>query len=131
GSRGGEVGMPGGLAAVGPTAWRALHATPARRSPFMSWIWQSEWARAFASPARMEARRVTDDAGHVSGFLPLYEVSPGVLQLVGGADVSDYLDLLAEAGRGEEGWGALLASRAGGGGAGAPAAVAPTPRPPA
>jgi CelD/BcsL family acetyltransferase involved in cellulose biosynthesis len=103
-----------GLDAVGPTAWQALHASTALRSPFMSWTWQSEWARAFASQARMEIRRVTDDAGHVSGLLPLHEVAPGVFQLVGGADVSDYLDLLAEAGREEEVWNALLVSRAGG-----------------
>jgi CelD/BcsL family acetyltransferase involved in cellulose biosynthesis len=102
-----------GLDAVGPSAWQALHARTALRSPFLSWTWQSEWARAFAAGTRLELRRVTDDAGHLRGLLPLYEVEPGVLGLIGGADVSDYLDVLAEAGREDEVWAALLASRAG------------------
>lgn len=103
-----------GLDAVGPSVWQALHATTALRSPFLSWTWQSEWVRAFAPGDRIEIRRVTDDAGHLRGLLPLYEAEPGLLRLIGGTDVSDYLDVLAEAGREEEVWIALLASRAGG-----------------
>ena len=100
-----------GLNAVGPSAWQALHAASVLRSPFLSWVWQSEWARAFAPTDRLEIRRVTDDAGHLLGLLPLYEAEPGLLRLLGGVDVSDYLDLLAEAGRETEVWSALLASR--------------------
>jgi len=99
------------LDAVGPAAWQALHAASALRSPFLSWIWQREWARAFAPRDRLEIRRVTDEAGHLLGLLPLYEAEPGVHRLLGGVDVSDYLDLLAEAGRETEVWTALLASR--------------------
>src|SRR2546426_4498970 len=40
------------------------------------------------------------------------EAAPGVLTLIGGADISDYLDLIALAGREEEAWMALLQSRA-------------------
>lgn len=100
-----------GLDAVGPAAWQALHAASALRSPFLSWIWQSEWTRAFAPNARLEIRRVTDQAGRLLGLLPLYEAEPGVLRLIGGVDVSDYLDLLAEAGRETDVWATLLASR--------------------
>jgi CelD/BcsL family acetyltransferase involved in cellulose biosynthesis len=100
-----------GLDAVGAAAWQALHAATALRSPFLSWIWQSEWTRAFAPQERLEIRRVTDPAGRLLGLLPLYEAEPGVLRLIGGVDVSDYLDLLAEAGRETEVWSALLASR--------------------
>ena len=99
------------LDAVGPAAWQALHAASAQRSPFLSWAWQSEWARAFAPDQRLEIRRVTDDAGRALGLLPLYEAEPGVLRLLGGVDVSDYLDLIAEAGRESDVWAALLASR--------------------
>lgn len=99
-----------GLAAVGPAAWQALHAVTSGRSPFLSWTWQSEWTRTFAT-ARLEIRRVTDDAGRLLGLLPLYEAEPGVFRLLGGIDVSDYLDLLAEAGREDEVWAALLGSR--------------------
>jgi len=100
-----------GLDAVGPAAWQALHAASALRSPFLSWTWQSEWTRAFASRERLEIRRVTDESGRLLGLLPLYEAEPGLLRLIGGVDVSDYLDLLAEAGRETEVWAALLASR--------------------
>lgn len=100
-----------GLDAVGPSAWQALHAASALRSPFLTFLWQSEWTRAFAPQARLEIRRVTDPAGRLVGLLPLYEVEPGVLRLIGGVDVSDYLDLLAEAGRETDAWAALLASR--------------------
>lgn len=98
------------LDAVGATAWRGLHASTALRSPFLSWTWQREWVRAFAPAERLEIRHVTDAAGRLCGLLPLYEAEPGVLRLVGGIDVSDYLDLLAEAGREEETWSALLGS---------------------
>jgi CelD/BcsL family acetyltransferase involved in cellulose biosynthesis len=100
-----------GLDAVGPAAWQALHAASALRSPFLSWTWQSEWTRAFAPDRRLEIRRVTDDAGRLLGLLPLHEAEPDVLRLLGGVDVSDYLDLLAEAGRETEVWAALLAAR--------------------
>jgi CelD/BcsL family acetyltransferase involved in cellulose biosynthesis len=99
------------LDAVGASAWQAVHAASALRSPFLSWTWQSEWARAFAAGDRLEIRRVTDDAGRLLGLLPLYEAEPGLLRLLGGVDVSDYLDLLAEAGRESDVWAALLASR--------------------
>ena len=99
------------LDAVGPAAWQALHAASALRSPFLSWTWQSEWARAFAPDDRLEIRRVTDDAGRLLGVLPLHEAEPGVLRVLGGVDVSDYLDLLAESGRESEVWAALLTSR--------------------
>ena len=99
------------LDAVGPAAWQTLHATTALRSPFLTWTWQSEWARAFAPDDRLEIRRVLDDAGRLLGLLPLYEVEPGVFRLIGGVDVSDYLDLIAEAGREAEVWAALVSSR--------------------
>ena len=99
------------LDAVGPTAWQTLHAASALRSPFLSWTWQSEWARTFAPGERLEIRRVTDDAGHLLGLLALHEAEPRVLRLLGGVDISDYLDLLAESGRENEVWAALLASR--------------------
>jgi CelD/BcsL family acetyltransferase involved in cellulose biosynthesis len=45
--------------------------------------------------------------------LPLHESAPGTLQLLGGPDVSDYLDLITVPGREEEVWMALLQSRSG------------------
>jgi len=100
------------LEAVGPEAWQALHADSGLRSPFLTWPWQREWTRAFAADRRLEVRRVEDAEGRVVALLPLHEVEPGVLTLLGGADISDYLDLIALAGREEEAWMALLQSRA-------------------
>lgn len=100
------------LDAVGAPAWDALVAASRLRSPFLFWTWQSEWVRAFADGRRLEIRCVEDGAGNLVALLPLYESTPGTMQLVGGADVSDYLDLVAVQGREEEAWMALLQSRA-------------------
>ena len=99
------------LEAVGASGWDALVAATRLRSPFLSWAWQREWTRAFAAARRLEIRRVEDAEGQLVALLPLHEVEPGVLGLLGGADVSDYLDLIALAGREEEAWMALLQSR--------------------
>ncbi len=80
-------------------------------SPFISWTWQREWVRTFVS-GRVEVRRVDDDDGRLIGVLPLFEREPGVWTLVGGADISDYLDVIAVAGREIDAWTALLESRA-------------------
>ena len=100
------------LESVGPEAWDALLATSRFRSPFLSWTWQAQWTAAFAPGRRLEVRRVTDADGDLVAVLPLYESTPGTLELIGGADVSDYLDLLARAGHEEDAWAALLQSRA-------------------
>jgi CelD/BcsL family acetyltransferase involved in cellulose biosynthesis len=99
------------LEAVGATAWRDLHAATRLRSPFLTFTWQREWVRAFASSRRLELRSVKDDTGGLIAVLPLHEAEPGVMRLIGGVDVSDYLDLIAVAGREEDAWNALLQSR--------------------
>jgi CelD/BcsL family acetyltransferase involved in cellulose biosynthesis len=100
------------LEAVGRAAWEDLRAASRLRSPFLSWIWQMEWIHAFAADRRLELRAVQDADGTLVGVLPLFEAGPGLQRIVGGADVSDYLDLLAVAGREEEVWMALLQARA-------------------
>ena len=99
------------LEAVGAPAWDGLVAASRLRSPFLSWTWQCEWSRTFADGCRLEIRCVEDGGGNLVALLPLYESSPGSLQIIGGADVSDYLDLIAVQGREEEAWMALLQSR--------------------
>ncbi len=98
--------------AVGPAAWDRLVGASRLKSPFLTWTWQSEWARVFAATRRLEIRRVEDGTGQTVALLPLFEAEPGVLTAVGGADVSDYLDLIAVDEREEEAWMALLQSRA-------------------
>src|SRR3989442_5744889 len=100
------------LEAVGVAAWDPLGAQSRLRSPFLTWTWQGEWRRGFAADRRLEIRGVEDAGGRLVALLPLHEAAPGVLTLIGGADISDYLDLIALAGREEEAWMALLQSRA-------------------
>lgn len=106
-----KVDLHDRLEAVGSAAWDDLLGRVAFRSPFLSWTWQRHWARVFAEGRRLEVRSVVDGTGRLVALLPLYEAEPGVFRLLGGVDVSDYLDLIVEAGREEEAWAALLAAR--------------------
>lgn len=99
------------LEAIGPAAWSALHEGARLRSPFLTFAWQRAWVGAFAPDRRLDIRTVKDAAGQLVAILPLYEKAHGLLELIGGRDVSDYLDLLALAGREGEAWSALLAAR--------------------
>jgi CelD/BcsL family acetyltransferase involved in cellulose biosynthesis len=101
------------LDAVGETAWGELHAAARLRSPFLTFTWQAHWVRAFAADRALALRVVRDGRGRLVALLPLYEAEPGLFRLVGGVDVSDYLDLLAVAGREEDAWLAVLPSHAG------------------
>jgi len=95
------------------SAWDAVADAARFRSPFLGWTWQHHWAAVFAEGRRLDVRHVRDTDGRLVGLLPLYEAAPGVLELVGGAEVSDYLDLIAVAGHEDDAWAALLADRAG------------------
>ena len=44
-----KVSIRDRLEAVGASAWDGLVAASRLRSPFLSWAWQSEWARTFAA----------------------------------------------------------------------------------
>jgi CelD/BcsL family acetyltransferase involved in cellulose biosynthesis len=100
-----------GFEDIGAAAWSRLHARSRLRSPVLTWAWQTEWARAFAEGRPLEIWCVEDSDGLLA-VLPLAERGPGLRQLVGGADVSDYLDLIAVDGREEEAWTALSSARA-------------------
>jgi len=100
------------LEAVGRTAWEDLRARARLRAPYLSWSWQTEWVHAFAADKRLEIRTVEDADGGLVGVLPLFDAGPGLQRIIGGAEVSDYLDVLAVAGREEEVWMALLQARA-------------------
>jgi len=106
-----KVSIRDRLEAIGASAWDGLVAASRLRSPFLSWAWQSEWARTFAGDCRLEIRCVQDGGGNLVAILPLYESPSGSMQTIGGADVSDYLDLISVHGREDEAWMALLQSR--------------------
>jgi CelD/BcsL family acetyltransferase involved in cellulose biosynthesis len=101
------------LEAIGPSAWHDVLASSRLRAPFLSYTWQREWARSFAHGRRLEIRTVKSGDGRLVAILPLYEAEPGRFVLIGGADISDYLDLLVVAGHEQDAWTALLESRAG------------------
>jgi CelD/BcsL family acetyltransferase involved in cellulose biosynthesis len=94
------------------SAWEAVAAAARRRSPFLGWTWQRHWVAVFAEGRRLDVRYVREADGRLIAILPLYETEPGAFELVGGAEISDYLDLIAVAEHEEEAWAALLAARA-------------------
>jgi CelD/BcsL family acetyltransferase involved in cellulose biosynthesis len=102
-----------GLAALDEGRWNALLDRSRLPSLFLTWQWQTEWSRAFAADRPQQILTATDADGSLAGVLPLYEDAPGRQRIIGGVDVSDYLDLVAVAGREEEIWQALLHHRAG------------------
>jgi CelD/BcsL family acetyltransferase involved in cellulose biosynthesis len=97
--------------AVGVAAWQRLHARTALRSPFLAWTWQTEWATAFGGGRRLRIWRVDDADDEPVALLPLIETGPGDWMIVGGAAVSDYLDLIAVDGHEHDAWAALLGAR--------------------
>lgn len=97
---------------VGEPVWSDLLARSAAPVPFLSWAWQTLWWETLGDRRRLQILRVSASSGEPLGLLPLYEAEPGRWQLVGGVDVSDYLDLVAVKEREEEVWSALLQHRA-------------------
>jgi len=91
--------------------WNALLGRSRFDTIFLTWEWQSTWWRhlgARRGPLYLLAAR---EAGRLIGILPLYlSQSDGVrcLTVVGCVEVSDYLDLIIEAGQEEMVYRALL-----------------------
>jgi CelD/BcsL family acetyltransferase involved in cellulose biosynthesis len=88
--------------------WNGLLDRSRLPSVFLTWQWQTEWSQAFTAERPQQILAATDESGALAGLLPLYEEAPGRRRLLGGVDVSDYLDLIAPDGREEEVWAALL-----------------------
>jgi hypothetical protein len=100
------------LTGLDEASWNGLLDRSAAPSVFLTWTWQTEWARAFAPDHSLQILAVTDDDGGLAGLLPLYEDGPERFRVLGGVEVSDYLDLIAAAGSEEDVWQALLQHRA-------------------
>jgi CelD/BcsL family acetyltransferase involved in cellulose biosynthesis len=101
------------LAGLDEARWSALLDRSRLPCVFLTWQWQTAWSRAFLPDRAQRILTATDADGWLAGVLPLYEDGPGRQRIIGGVDISDYLDLIAEAGREEEVWQALLQHRAG------------------
>src|SRR6266481_3646284 len=96
------------LRALDEGRWNGLLDRSRLPSVFLTWQWQTEWSLAFTADRPKQILAATDTAGELAGLLPLYEDGPGRERIVGGVDVSDYLDLIAPDGREEEVWATLL-----------------------
>jgi len=99
--------------------WDALLQRSATDVPFLTWGWQRSWWNAFGQGKNLCLLAVRDGSGHLNGIVPLFaqdtsldpnaslpdisvenplEVTGGevhrTLHLVGGTEVSDYLDII-------------------------------------
>ena len=101
-----------GLEALDEGRWNSLLAVSAQPSVFMTWQWQTAWLRAFGGARPLQVLAASDATEALVALLPLHEAESGLWHIVGGVDVSDYLDLIAAEGREEEVWEALLQHRA-------------------
>src|SRR6185436_14236646 len=107
-----KVEVLGGFDALDEQRWNGLVERSSSRSVFLTWQWQTSWTRAFADGRPLQILTVIDDGGALAGILPLYEGEAGGCRIVGGEDVSDYLDLIAAPGAEGAVWEALLQHRA-------------------
>lgn len=97
--------------AIGPADWNELLGRARLPSAFLTWQWQTCWTRFFAPGRSLDLLAARDEAGDLVGVLPLHDEA-GVRRLVGGDDVSDYLDVIAAAGTEADVWEAFLEHRA-------------------
>ncbi len=91
--------------------WEALLRRSSGSTVFLSWEWQNIWWDQFGEQAQLSILAVRD-VGELVGLAPLCSLptleGPRTLQLVGGVDLSDYLDVLVVADdRAEKVYGAL------------------------
>lgn len=77
------------LAAV----WESLAATSSSGSIFVTWRWQRLWHDYLADDYQLVPLVARDEHGQAIGIAPLAERS-GTVAFGGGADVSDYLDII-------------------------------------
>ena len=99
------------LHAFDEARWNGLLDRSRLPSVFLTWQWQTEWSQAFTAERPIQILAATDAAGTLAGLLPLYEDGPERQRILGGVDVSDYLDLIAPDGGEAEVWTALLQHR--------------------
>lgn len=108
-----KVEALGSFDGLDPARWNALVERASGGSVFLTWQWQTQWAAAFLGGRPLQILIVTDDEGALRGVLALYEHASGDWRIVGGEDVSDYLDMAAAPGAEAGVWEALLQHRAG------------------
>jgi len=74
--------------------WAALLAVNATDEVFLTWEWQSTWWEAY-QPGDLWLIAARDESGALVGIAPWFcAYDSRAVQMVGGADVTDYLDII-------------------------------------
>ena len=92
--------------------WNDLLRRSRSDTIFLTWEWQTTWWRYLGASRGPLYLLAAHDAGRLVGILPLYlsdDAGLRTLQVVGCIEVSDYLDLIVEAGQEEPVYAAFLA----------------------
>ncbi len=92
---------PEGFAALAKQ-WNDLLHRSLFDTPFLTLEWQTTWWQHFGDDRPLRLYAFRDQAGDLSGIAPLFsslENGRRQINLVGCADVSDYMDLIVMAGR--------------------------------
>jgi CelD/BcsL family acetyltransferase involved in cellulose biosynthesis len=101
----------GGFWALKPE-WNPLLHRSRCDTLFLTWEWQSTWWKHLGEGSLLLLGFRAEDDGRLAGIAPLFlnrgDDGRSVLSLVGCRDVSDYLDLIVEAGQEEAVYQALL-----------------------
>lgn len=86
--------------------WNSLLQRSSSNTVFSTWEWHSAWSGAFGRDFEPHLLAVRDSS-RLIGIVPLV-MRDGALHLMGGQDVSDYLDVIAERGSEEQVLSAML-----------------------
>lgn len=92
-------------------AWASLLPASVTPFPFQSIQWAESWWRVFGDGNELLLLRATDEQGRVIGIAPLMRTTTALgrtVQFIGGADVTDYLDIVAVGGDLTAVWSAVL-----------------------
>ncbi|MCJ7668008.1 MAG: hypothetical protein MUP04_06985 [Anaerolineae bacterium] len=89
--------------------WNRLLVGSPSDTIFLTWEWQSLWWEFFGRGHRLLLLTARQEKELV-GIAPLFIADEGMtLRLVGGTEISDYLDIIALSGHEREVWSAFLA----------------------
>jgi CelD/BcsL family acetyltransferase involved in cellulose biosynthesis len=88
--------------------WNRLLVSSPSDTIFLTWEWQSLWWEFFGRGRQLLLLTARHE-GELVGIAPLFYAHEGIIRLVGGTEISDYLDIIALSGREREVWSAFLA----------------------
>jgi len=88
--------------------WNRLLVASPSDTIFLTWEWQSLWWEFFGRGHQLLLLTARHEEELV-GIAPLFYADEGIIRLVGGTEISDYLDIIALSGHEREVWSAFLA----------------------